>query len=117
MAEDLPLDKLRTYLRELKPEARALLLAEVERAQLRGHRVPAADFLLEELRRDVRGGRAETASELADRIGTPARMFFAPLEPFLIDDAPEQLHRGRIIRTSLEAVWVWLSRDLMPSET
>ncbi|MFL5085858.1 MAG: hypothetical protein ACJ8FP_13670 [Xanthobacteraceae bacterium] len=117
MAEDLPLDKLRTYLRELKPEARALLLAEVERAQLRGHQVPAADFLLEELRRDLRGGRAETASELADRIGAPARMFFAPLEPFLIDDAPEQLHRGRIIRTSLEPVWVWLSRDLMPSET
>jgi hypothetical protein len=117
MAEDLPLDKLRTYLRELKPEARALLLAEVERAQLRGDRVPAGDFLLEELRRDLRQARAETASEQADRIGTPARMFFAPLEPFLVDDAPEQLHRGRIIRASLEPVWVWLSRDLMPSET
>jgi hypothetical protein len=116
MAEDLPLDKLRMYLRELKPEARALLLVEVERAHSRGDRVPAADFLLEELRRDLRQARVETASELADRIGTPARMFFAPLEPFLVDDALEQIHRGRIIRAALEPVWVWLSRDLMPSE-
>jgi hypothetical protein len=117
MAEDLALDKLRTYLRALKPGARALLLAEVERAQARGDHVPAGDFLLEELRRGLRAGRPETASEMADRMGTPARMFFAPLEPFLVDDAPEQLHRGRIIRAALEPVWVWLARDLMPSES
>jgi len=117
MAEDQPFDKLRMYLRELKPEARALLLAEVERAHVRGDRVPAAEFLLEELRRDQRQARPETASEQADRIGTPARMFFAPLEPFLVDDSLEQLHRGRIVRASLEPVWIWLSRDLMPSET
>jgi hypothetical protein len=116
MAEDLPLDKLRAYLREWKPEARSLLLVELERAHLRGDRVPAAEFLLAELRRDTRQTRSETASELADRIGTPARMFFAPLEPFLVEDAPEQMHRGRIIRASLEPVWLWLSRDLMASE-
>jgi hypothetical protein len=116
MTEDLPLDKLRAYLRELKPEARTLLLAELERAAARGEHIPATDFMLQELRRDQRNEQAAPAAEQPDRMGIPARMFFAPLEPFLVDDAPAQSHRGRIIRACLEPVWLWICRELMPSE-
>jgi hypothetical protein len=105
MAEALPLEKLRAYLRDLRPEARALLLAELER----GAQLPGGDFLLQELRAGLRDEGRET-----DRIGMPARLFFAPLEPFLIDDAPDRPHRGRIPRVCLEPIWQWMSRDLMP---
>jgi len=109
------LDKLRTYLRELKPEARALLLAELERAASRGEELPGGDFILQELRRDLRTNQADV-SPLVGRTGTPARTFFVPLEPFLVDDGPEQVHRGRVARAALEPVWQWICRDLMPSE-
>ena len=77
MAEALPLEKLRTFLRALNPEARALLLAEIERAEQRGEPIPAAEFLLRELRGDTRPSGRE-----ADRAAMPARLFFAPLEPW-----------------------------------
>src|SRR5205807_1571284 len=46
----LPVDRLRDYLRELKPEARALLMAELERGRLRGEELPAIGLILQELR-------------------------------------------------------------------
>lgn len=110
MAEELPLEKLRAYLRELTPEARALLLAELERSAQAGGQLPASDFLLRELRAEAHTGRE------ANRVATPARLFFAPLEPFVVDDAPERQHRGRISRACLDPIWQWISRDLMPME-
>ena len=44
-------------------------------------------------------------------------MFFQPLEPFLVDDAPDHKHRGRIARSALEPLWLWVSNTLMPEET
>ncbi len=43
-------------------------------------------------------------------------MFFAPLEPFLIDDVADHKRVARIARVSLEPIWTWLARDLMPAE-
>lgn len=111
MAEAVPNEKLRQYLRELKPEARALLAAELERALLRGDEPPGASFILEELRKEAR-----VAGRKMPRLGNPQRLFFAPFEPFLVDDAPERKHRGRISRTSLDPVWEWICRDLAPQE-
>jgi hypothetical protein len=112
MAEAVPNEKLRQYLRELKPEARALLAAELERALLRGDEPPAASFILEELRREAR-----VAGRQMPRLGNPQRLFFAPLEPFLVDDGPERKHRGRISRASLDPLWEWICRDLAPQES
>jgi hypothetical protein len=110
MAEALPKEKLRQYLRELSPEAKSLLAAELERALLRGEPPPGAEMILEELRGEARGsGRA------APRPGNPQRVFLAPLEPFLVDDV-ERKHRGRIPRTSLDPIWSWICRDLAPQE-
>jgi hypothetical protein len=109
-SEGLPVERLRDYLRELTPEARTLLFAEVERARLRGDEVSGADLILQELR------AAAPAERKPPRIGDPQRLFFAPLQPFLVDMQSERRQRGRFSRTVLEPVWEWLARDLVPIE-
>ena len=111
MAEGLPIERLRQFLRELKPAARALLATELERAMLRGEDPPGASFILDELRSEAR----DTGRPLP-RVGNAQRLFFAPLEPFLVDDSPERKHRGRIARANLDPIWEWICRDLMPQE-
>jgi hypothetical protein len=106
-----PVERLRQYLRQLSPGARALLIAELERALLRGAEIPGGDLVLQEVRRAVRD-----AGERTTRIGNPARLFFRALEPFLVDDTPAHKHQGRIARASLEPIWAWISRDLVPTE-
>ena len=105
-------ERLRDYLRTLKPEARAMLVAELERGLLRGDELAGSELILQELRRAVRmEGRPVT------RIGDAARLFFAPIEPFLIDDVADHKRIGRIARVSLDPIWDWIGRDLMPAET
>lgn len=108
-SEEQNADKLRQYLRVLKPEARALLVAELERGLLRGEGLPGTDLVLQELRTSMRG-----APQPPERTGSPARLFFAPVEPFLVDDQPEFPHEGRIGRPTLAAIWDWICRDLAP---
>src|SRR5262245_48153366 len=139
MAEG-PLEKLRLFLRGLPPAARALLRAELERAAARGEELPAGDFILTELRRHDAEvaeppkteepppaatlgplpavGQLPVPPDSAEsgRIESAARMFFAPLEPFLVDDVPDRAHRGRIVRAALDPVWQWLCRDVMAKE-
>jgi hypothetical protein len=106
-----PLDRLRLFLRQLSPEARALLIAELERALLRGDEVPGGDFVLQEVRRAARD-----SGEQAPRIDNAARLFFRSVEPFLVDDTAGPKPPCRIARTSLEPIWAWIRRDLVPAE-
>lgn len=103
--------KLRQYLSELKPQARALLASELERALLRGEAPPGASAILAQLRRTARreGGTLP-------RVGNPQRLFFVALEPFFVDDVAERKHPGRIARASLDPIWKWICRDLMLRE-
>ncbi len=103
-------ERLREYLRDLKPGARALLISELERGVLRGDDLAGAEFVLTELRRTFRENGPKS------RISDPARLFFQPLEPFLVDDAPDHQHRGRVARSALEPIWTWLSNIVMPEE-
>ncbi len=111
MAGAETIERLRQYLRELSPPARSLLIGELERSLLRGDDVAGADLILQELRRVVRDQR-----EGAPRIGSSARLFFKPLEPFLVDDLADHKHPGRIARSSLELLWAWIRRDLLPED-
>jgi hypothetical protein len=104
-----PVEQLRGYLLQLPPAKRALLIAELERALLRGDDVPGGDLLLQEVRSSVR----ESGKE-APRISPPARLFFRPLHPFLIDEASVQQPQARIARTSLQPLWDWICRDVVP---
>ncbi len=63
MASDgQPIERLREYLRTLKPEARAMLIAELERGLLRGEDIAGNELILQELRKhDPRRGPAGAA--------------------------------------------------------
>jgi hypothetical protein len=104
-------ERLRQYLRDLSPGARSLLVGELERCVLRGDEVAGADLILQELRRIVREQR-----DGSPRIHNSARLLFKPLEPFLVDDRGDHKHPGRIARASLEPLWNWVRRDLIPKD-
>lgn len=111
MAEAQLVERLRAYLQDLKPEARSLLIAELEKSLLRGDEAPGAELVLQELRRSMR-----ESSKPAPRGGSLSRLFFQPLEPFLVDDELTHKHPGRIARGALDPIWQWICRDLMPGE-
>ena len=105
------IERLQGYLRELSPQARGLLISEFERSLLRGEELTSADLVLQELRRLAREQR-----EGAPRIDQSARLFFRPLEPFLVNDQAQHHHPGRIARSSLQSLWTWISRDIAPGD-
>jgi hypothetical protein len=111
MAAELAVDRLRDYLRRLPPGARDLLIKKLEGDASRGDAIPGGDVLLQELRSALR-----QSGEPAARGDTPARLFFAAVEPFLTDDDPVQKRQGRIARASLEPIWTWICRDLVADE-
>ncbi|MEJ2378947.1 MAG: hypothetical protein P8Y71_27350 [Pseudolabrys sp.] len=88
-----------------------MLIAEFERSLLREDEAAGTDLVLQELRRVVREQR-----DGAPRIDHCARLFFKPLEPFLVDDSLDHNHPGRIARGALETLWTWVRRDLLPQE-
>lgn len=105
------IERLRQYLRELSPQARSLLIGELERNLLRGDDVAGADLILQELRRVIRDQR-----DGPPRINNSARIFFKPLEPFLVEERGDHKHPGRIARSSLDTLWSWICRDLLPED-
>ncbi len=111
MAGAETIERLRQYLSELSPQARALLIGEFERSLLSGDEAAGADLVLQQLRGIVREQR-----DGAPRIGHCARLVFEPLEPFLVDDRPDHDHPGRVARASLERLWTWIRRDLLPAD-
>jgi hypothetical protein len=111
-SDEQSVERLRDYLRNLKPDARATLLGQLERSLLRGDNNDAgSEFVLQELRRSIRD-----ASQRVPRIGDAARLFFTPLEPFLFNGRADHKRIGRVARASLEPMWKWIGRDLMPAE-
>jgi hypothetical protein len=111
MAGVKTIERLRKYLLELPPQARTLLIGEFERSLLRGDEASGVDLVLQELRGIVRDQR-----EGAPRVGHCARLFFKPLDPFIVDDRADHAHPGRIARRSLDTLWTWVRRDLLPQE-
>ena len=107
-------ERLRDYLAQLPPQSQALLMREFERAIERGEDVAVANFVLEQLRKVVRG--SEEDDEARPRTDDPARLLFRPLEPFLVD-SNFPIRAGQVRRTSLVPVWQWLSRHGAPEAT
>src|SRR6266700_4814681 len=104
-------EQLRESLHCLNSDKQAELLVSVERALLRGETVPDSDLILTELRRVIRNSSIKT-----ERVGSPSRRFFDPIEPFIVNGVPSSVVRGQIGRGSLNPIWIWISRDLLPKE-
>ena len=103
-------NRIQEFLQRLTPPVRSNLLNELERLELCGAEIPGAEPIVEKLRAEFRAGGDKNA-----RAANPQRYFFAPLEPLLVDGAPEHANSGRVQRGSLIALWEWISRDLLPT--
>jgi hypothetical protein len=102
--------RIQDFLQRLTPPVRSNLLNELERLELCGAEIPGSATIVERLRAEFRPGGQSPA-----RMGNPQRYFFAPLEPLLVNGAPEHANSGRVQRGSLAALWEWISRDLLPT--
>ncbi len=103
-------DRIQELLQRLTPLTRSSLLTELERLEMCEGELPGTGKILATLRAEFRKD-----GSTQDRINNPSRYFFAPLEPYLVDGAPEHANFGRIQRGSLAAIWEWISRDLLPT--
>src|SRR3954451_13270224 len=88
---------LRSYLSELTPQARALLLGEFERRVTGGDAEIESSVILQELR----------ALAPAKPLDEAALFFFRPLEPFIVGDTPERRHPGRLSHSARAPLWNW----------
>jgi hypothetical protein len=103
-------ERLKDYLVQLPPQSQALLMREFERAIERGEDTTVASFVLEQLRKVVRG----TDEEARPRTDDPARLLFRPLEPFLVETS--SVRPGQVRRASLSPIWQWLAREGAPDQ-
>ncbi len=105
--------KVRSYLEGLSERALAMLVRGLEAARESGSDDPQSEVILETARSLIR--KPEAAGEPdAHRRSLLKRAFFAPLEPFLISEVLSSKVPGRIYRPSLDAIWLWLERDIAP---
>jgi hypothetical protein len=107
---DQKTDRVRKYLQQLSLQVRSHLLTEIERLRLYGDEVPGADLILDHLRAEFRNG-----GQTQERSNEPARYFFMPLEPVLVDLPPDRANAGQISRGSLTTIWNWMSQSLLPA--
>ncbi|WP_024517485.1 hypothetical protein [Bradyrhizobium sp. Tv2a-2] len=101
-------ERLKDYLAQLPPRSQAMLMRAFEGALERGEDTAVATFVLEALRKIVRG-----SDDAQPRSDDPARLLFRPLEPFLVDGSMPT-RPGQIRRSSLVPIWQWLLRDGAP---
>jgi hypothetical protein len=105
-------DRILEFLQRLTPLARSCLLTELERLDGCGVEMPGSADIQAKLRAEFRKD-----GSTQNRANSPSRMFFLPLEPFLIDGAPDHDNCGRLARGSLAPIWEWVGRDLLPTMT
>jgi hypothetical protein len=98
-------EQLKQYLAQLTPQVRGRLLGELERLLELGEPTPRTEELIASLRAEFPDG--------PERLGDPERLFFRPLEPVLVDGAPERANSGQIARGSLLPIWDLLKTALL----
>lgn len=108
--QDHTAEHLIQYLRQLAPQVRGRLLAELERLHLLGEDIPHSEPLIAALRAEFRD-----TGQNHYRVGNPSRYFFEPLEPVLVDRAPERANSGQIARGSLAPIWSLVTEQLLRS--
>ena len=110
--------KIKTYLGSLSPKAVEALVRNLERTKAQKDADPHLALILasalnlirepQPISDEMRGG--------AQRRGQIQRMFFAPLDSFLINEVLPTRQEGRISRAALDKVWKWLGRDVMSKD-
>jgi hypothetical protein len=109
----LPVDKevlLKGFLGQLPDQVASRLAKAVEVDRLIGGTALPHDEILQALRPQLRGKQLPTR-----RVSTPERMFCRPFEDLLVSGERKEKQKGRIARSSVDAVWKWLAQELMPA--
>jgi hypothetical protein len=101
-------DRIQEFLQRLTPLTRGNLLTELERLEICGSEMPGFAEIQNKLRAEFRKD-----GSTKNPVSNSSRYFFAPLEPLLVNAAPDHANSGRIQRGSLCPIWEWISRDLL----
>jgi hypothetical protein len=103
-------DSLRQFLTELPPQAAVKLMDAVESGAL-----PAKHLGLpiEEIRVALAPALAKMTGK-RDGALTDLRLFTAPFEDFLFDGERTEKEAGLIPRSSVEPIWTWITKELVP---
>lgn len=111
-------DKIRSYLQALSPRAVESLVNNLEKARASGSKDPHVDLILaaslDLLRKE--DPQPEDLPRGVIRHNNIQRLFFTPLDTFLINENLPTKQEGRVYRPYLSKVWRWLERDVLPSE-
>lgn len=115
-AAGLITSKVRAYMESLSPTARSMLLRSLRNSQAEGD-LPNEIILAAVEGLDVADDPKGTIAPERRTGGEPwsARLeaaFFAPLAPFLTDEAAANRILGRISSASLPVIWTWMRRDV-----
>jgi len=103
-------DALRQFLSDLPPPAAVKLMDAVESGTL-----PATHLGLpiEEIRAALGSALAKMKGK-RDGTLTDLRLFTAPFEDFLFDGERKEKEAGLIPRSSVEPIWNWITKELIP---
>lgn len=122
---ELLTSKIKTYLRELSPQAVQTLVRTLERKRASGSEDPYVDLILSAsvdlMRVPPLQSKEETEREEAlapPKIGRASvpRLFFGPLQEFLINEQLPVKQEGRVHRAVLGKVWNWIARDVLAKD-
>ncbi|WP_346914572.1 hypothetical protein, partial [uncultured Roseibium sp.] len=116
---ELLTNKITTYLQGLSPQAVENLVRKLEKSRDSGLKDPHLELILAaslQLLRDPREAEAAVARGGALRRNQVQRMFFTPLEEFLINENLPNRQEGRVYRPHLDRVWQWIGRDVLPGD-
>lgn len=102
-------DELARFVQALPSAKAAELSAKIERDRLRSDNDAPAIKVLGALRPLLRASKPP-------RWPTPKRLFCVPFEDLLIDGPRQKKQLGRIMRSSVEPVWRWLSQDAVAGQ-
>jgi hypothetical protein len=105
-------EKVLTYLSGLSPNARAMLVRNLERGDGTAMLDPRAKIIL-----DVARTIERLPSEAPPLVlkGDMKSRFSAPFSAFIINETLEPHKNGWISRPSLEAIWTFLGREVLPA--
>jgi len=99
--------KLQSYLEALSPGAREMLVRGIESAKIQGDKDENLELILEVARAADRPRHSQAEVEAVFKAE-----FFKPLQPFLVRETLSQRQDGRINQSSIDAIWIWLKRDV-----
>lgn len=101
------LERLDDYLGHVTPALALRLARAVEIDRLKGGALPHGKILA------ALRPRLREATARLDRAATPQRLVCTAFEDLLVDRRGRK-QRGRILRASIEPVWTWATRTLIP---